>query len=132
MAKLPFRIPNLENASIEHITDELGKVKSALKVLKRLEEFYKVAWKARNGERTSIEGESYIGELSTGERTAIDQKKAKAILEKLGVDPKEYMASSDTQTLRVDLKTIGKPVTHNALVDMLGSVLPEAVGPESD
>lgn len=127
--KVEFRIPNLSNATPASLTDELGKVKAALGVLKKLEKFYIEAWKARSEGKLEIPGESYIATLSPGERTALDQEKVKAYLEQLGV-LKDYMASGETNTLRVEPKFGGKPVSQQELVDILNNVLPQATSPE--
>lgn len=127
MAKISWKVPDLtgDNINIEFITDELGKVKAALSVLKKMEKFYVEAWKARN-EKPTIESDIFIAELSQESRLALDQTKAKATLEKLGLLA-EHMVESAPKVLRVSTKMLGSPLTKAMIMRILEEALPDTV-----
>lgn len=125
MAKVAFKPPNLSNSTPAMIVDELGKIKVIEGQLKKLKEFYKEALKARlDPGQNTIEGEAFISSITTADRTALDQEKAKAILESIG-KLAECMSTTEVDTLRTDSKVGGKAIAVKDILAVVEYLFPE-------
>lgn len=128
MGKVQWRVPDLtgDNVTPNFIVEELGKIKAVKSILKKAEEFYKEAWKARRGDLTTMESENFVANLTMVPRLALNQEKAKEILTSIG-RLEECMDGKDVETLYVQTKAFGSNVTWKDVLKAVRDVLPEEV-----
>ncbi len=75
------RIPNLSNATIEMLVDEVGDLRAQQNKIKGLLAMHEAALKARLGGAKEAKGERWQMEMSTSHQTRIDAESVKTILD---------------------------------------------------
>jgi hypothetical protein len=91
-------VPPLENLTVEGMVEELGYLNEARKKLESVEKTVKERLKSRLGGLKEVRSDNFTMKYENRARNALDQTKAKAKLEELGILP-EYMSETEVPTM---------------------------------
>ncbi len=95
-------VPELGNLTPEGLLEDFGRLNEARKALEKVEKIVRARFESQLTAGTkTLRGDNYNYKKATQERTALDQTKAKALLEAAGHTPDEYMATTDVDTVTV-------------------------------
>lgn len=89
-----------ENATPEHIVDELGLARELKKEAERREGFYKEALKGRMGDEKEFSGDQFECEVISVERCAISGPLVEEDLGVLACQERGYYKTSEYQTIK--------------------------------
>lgn len=132
MAKNPIRVPNLANMSLEDITDELGRLNHARKLLQKGEEFYKEAWKSRLEGKTEIVGATFLVENKPTASSRMNQQKVLDYCLEHGIDTAQFYDDSTSTQVNCSLLSIPTtPLSEQDLLRSVGALLPQVVPNET-
>lgn len=90
MAKAKVELPNLSNASVPFLIDELGRIKAEKSALETLEEYHKAALKAKieqgdDKNKTQFKGEKFEMNITHVTQLRLDTEKAREKLAQIGM-----------------------------------------------
>jgi ABC-type transport system substrate-binding protein len=94
-------VPELGNLTPEGLLESLGRLNEARKAFEKVEKIVRARFESQINGKTELRGDNYTYSKAVTPRYALNQSKAKKLLEEAGIPEDQYMESSEVPRVTV-------------------------------